>query len=121
MTALLNDPSVADRYARRAGRVHLTGIPAPARLPPDQARPHRAAGLRVGTYISGYEGSPLGGYDLELLRQTRLLDEHDIRFRAGLNEELAATAVQGSQLIAGLDPLVDGVVGIWYGKAPGLD
>jgi len=114
------DP-IAARYAERPGRVQLTGIQALARLPIDQARRDRADGLTVGTYISGYEGSPLGGYDLELARQADLLDEHDIVFEPGLNEELAATAVQGSQLIHELPSTVDGVTGYWYGKAPGLD
>ncbi|GAA0712473.1 indolepyruvate ferredoxin oxidoreductase family protein [Dactylosporangium roseum] len=117
---LAPDP-IAARYADRPGRVHLTGIQALARLPLDQARRDRTAGHRVGTYISGYEGSPLAGYDLELGRQARLLDEHDVVFEPGLNEELAATAVQGSQLIHELPTRVDGVVGYWYGKAPGLD
>ncbi|MBO9523658.1 MAG: indolepyruvate ferredoxin oxidoreductase family protein [Nocardioidaceae bacterium] len=114
------DP-IAARYAAQPGQVHLTGIQALARLPIDQARRDRAAGRKIGTYVSGYEGSPLAGYDLELARQADLLDEHDIVFEAGLNEELAATAVQGSQLIGELPQTVDGVVGFWYGKAPGLD
>ncbi|HCU94540.1 MAG TPA: 2-oxoacid ferredoxin oxidoreductase [Actinobacteria bacterium] len=72
--------------------------------------------------MSGYEGSPLGGYDLELSRSQRLLDALGIVFRPGVNEELAATAVQGSQLAsASPDKTVDGVIGIWYGKSPGLD
>jgi indolepyruvate ferredoxin oxidoreductase len=112
---------LSDRYEKLSGRIHLTGIQALARLPIDQSRRDRAAGLRTGTYVSGYEGSPLAGYDLELIRQTALLDEHDITFEPGLNEEAAATAVQGSQLIGDLPKTVDGVVGFWYGKAPGLD
>lgn len=113
--------TLADRYERRTGRVHLTGIQALARLPIDQCRRDKAAGRSVGTYISGYEGSPLAGYDLELIKQRDLLDEHDITFEPGLNEEAAATAVQGSQLIDSLPKRVDAVVGYWYGKAPGLD
>ncbi|MCK5890323.1 indolepyruvate ferredoxin oxidoreductase family protein [Aeromicrobium sp.] len=116
-----SDFELRDRYERHEGRVHLTGIQALARVPIDQARADRAEGRLVGTYISGYEGSPLAGYDLELLRQTALLDEHDITFEPGLNEEAATMAVQGAQLIDGLDPRVEGVVGFWYGKAPGLD
>lgn len=113
--------ALTDRYVQQSGRIHLTGIQALARLPIDQSRRDRRRGARVGTYVSGYEGSPLAGYDLELLRQSRLLDENRIHFAQGLNEELAATAVQGSQLISPHGAMVDGVVGFWYAKAPGLD
>lgn len=118
---LVEEFALSDRYEKQQGRVYLTGIQALARLPIDQARRDRAAGRRVGVYVSGYEGSPLAGYDLELARQSALLDEHDITFEPGLNEELAATAVQGTQLIGDLPARVDGVVGFWYGKSPGLD
>ncbi|MGI5272353.1 indolepyruvate ferredoxin oxidoreductase family protein [Nonomuraea sp. CA-218870] len=111
-----------DRYEATAGRVQLTGVQALARLPIDQHRRDLARGRRVATFVSGYEGSPLGGYDLELHRQRRLLEANDVVFRPGLNEESAATAVQGSQLANTLDGArYDGVLGIWYGKAPGLD
>ncbi|MFI6712312.1 indolepyruvate ferredoxin oxidoreductase family protein [Nonomuraea sp. NPDC050478] len=111
-----------DRYEATTGRVQLTGVQALARLPIDQHRRDLARGRRVATFVSGYEGSPLGGYDLELHRQRRLLDANDVVFRPGLNEESAATAVQGSQLANTLDGArYDGVLGIWYGKAPGLD
>lgn len=113
--------ALTDRYEVRIGRVHLTGIQALARLPLDQARRDRAAGNEVGTYISGYEGSPLAGYDLELGRQSDLLDDHGIVFEPALNEEAAAMAVQGTQLVGELDATVSGVTGYWYGKAPGLD
>lgn len=113
--------SLTDRYELRTGSVHLTGIQALARLPIDQARRDRQDGRRVGTYVSGYEGSPLAGYDLELIKQRDLLDDHDITFEPGLNEETAAMAVQGSQLVGNLATSVEGVVGFWYGKAPGLD
>ncbi|MGW6791575.1 indolepyruvate ferredoxin oxidoreductase family protein [Streptomyces chartreusis] len=111
-----------DRYRITDGLVHLTGVQALARLPLDARRVDIRAGLRTAAFISGYEGSPLGGYDLELGRHAALLTEHDIVFRPGVNEELAATAVQGAQLAAGLDDRrVDGVTGYWYGKSPGLD
>jgi len=113
--------TLADRYEKRSGRVHLTGIQALARLPIDQSRIDSARGRRIGTYISGYEGSPLAGYDLELARQAKLLHAHHITFRPGLNEEIAATAVEGTQLIDRFDADVEGVTGFWYGKAPGLD
>jgi indolepyruvate ferredoxin oxidoreductase len=121
VTAEALDRSLDDRYRAAAGCVHLTGIQALARLPIEQSRRDRSEGRTVGAYISGYEGSPLAGYDLELARQTSLLDEHDITFEPGLNEEAAAMAVQGSQLIGDFPRRVDGVVGYWYGKAPGLD
>ncbi len=118
-TATLNP--IEARYLDRSCRVLMTGVQALARLPLDQARRDAAAGRRTRAFISGYEGSPLGGYDLELGRQSRLLDEHGVVFEPGLNEEAAATAVQGTQLIHELDAEVEGVVGYWYGKAPGLD
>ncbi len=111
-----------DRYLIEDGLIHLTGIHALARLPLDQRRADRRAGRNTAVFISGYEGSPLAGYDLELTRQRRLLDEYGVVFRPGVNEELAATAVQGSQLAAtAADSRFDGVTGIWYGKSPGLD
>src|ERR1700756_2709043 len=88
----------------------------------DRARHDQTQGRTTATYVSGYEGSPLGGYDLELARHPKLLAEYGIVHRPGLNEELAATAVSGSQLAGRVgDAKYDGVTGIWYGKAPGLD
>lgn len=114
--------SLRDRYEATAGRVQLTGIQALARLPIEQHRRDLGAGLSVATFISGYEGSPLAGYDLELGRIRDLLELNDIAFVPGLNEEAAATAIQGTQLVNTLDGATrDGVLGIWYGKAPGLD
>src|SRR3569833_2929668 len=87
----------------------------------DRTRRDRAAGLRTATLISGYEGSPLAGYDLELDRNTTLLADLDVGHRPGLNEELAATSVMGSQLAGQVGTLrPDGVPGVWYGKSPGL-
>ena len=100
----------------------MTGIQALARLPIDQHRRDTAAGRRVGTFISGYEGSPLAGYDLELGRIRELLTANDVTVVPALNEESAATSIQGSQLVTTLAGATrDGVLGIWYGKAPGLD
>ena len=111
-----------DRYELLQGEVHLTGLQALVRLPLDQHRQDRRNGLRTATLVSGYEGSPLGGFDLELSRRQQLLAEHDVVVRPSVNEELAANAVQGSQLASAADGRThDGVVGIWYGKAPGLD
>ncbi|WP_019873875.1 indolepyruvate ferredoxin oxidoreductase family protein [Sporichthya polymorpha] len=114
--------ALSDRYVATRNVVHLTGIAALVRMLLDQRRADRARGLNTQTFVSGYEGSPLAGFDLELGRRRELLDAHDVVFTPGLNEEAAATAVQGSQLAAvagGMRP--DGVVGVWYGKAPGLD
>jgi indolepyruvate ferredoxin oxidoreductase len=114
--------ALTDRYQREEGTVYLTGVQALVRVLFDRARQDRARGLRTGTLVSGYEGSPLGGYDLEISRRTGLLDELDVVHQPGVNEELAATAVMGSQLtgqISGIRP--EGVAGVWYGKSPGLD
>jgi indolepyruvate ferredoxin oxidoreductase len=122
MTETMARPQLSDRYTATSGRVQLTGIQALARLPIDQHRRDLAAGLNIGTFISGYEGSPLAGYDTELGRLKQLLDGCDVTFVPGLNEEAAATAVQGSQLACTFPGATrDGVLGIWYGKAPGLD
>src|SRR5690349_14513858 len=122
MTETTARPQLSDRYTATSGRVQLTGVQALARLPIDQHRRDLAVGLNVGTFISGYEGSPLAGYDQELGRLKQLLDECDVTFVPGLNEEAAATSVQGSQLACTLPGAArDGVIGIWYGKAPGLD
>ena len=92
------------------------------RLILEQQRSDRRQGSRTAAFVSGYEGSPLGGLDIELHRRTALLDELAVVHRPGLNEELAATAVAGTQLApARPDSRFEGVVGYWYGKAPGLD
>ncbi len=114
--------SLDDKYALEAGRAYMSGIQALVRLPIEQMLRDRRAGLRTGCLISGYEGSPLGGYDLALLRAGRFLDRHGIRFVPGVNEDLALTSVMGSQLFQRFpDPQYDGAVGVWYGKGPGLD
>ena len=114
--------SLEDKYALESGDSYMSGIQALVRLPIEQMRRDSRLGLKTGCLISGYEGSPLGGYDLALLRAARFLDDHGIRFVPGVNEELALTAVMGSQLFQSFpEPLYDGAVGIWYGKGPGLD
>ncbi|MBL8234044.1 MAG: indolepyruvate ferredoxin oxidoreductase family protein [Bryobacterales bacterium] len=111
-----------DRYLVETGTVYLTGIQALVRLPMEQMRRDRSAGLKTGAFISGYEGSPLGGYDLALARVAPLLADLDIHARPGVNEDLAATAIFGSQIYEVMGPSkFDGVVGIWYGKGPGVD
>ncbi|MBB3949056.1 indolepyruvate ferredoxin oxidoreductase family protein [Aureimonas jatrophae] len=111
-----------DKYEAERGSVFLTGTQALVRLPMTQMRRDRAAGLNTGAFISGYRGSPLGAYDQQLLAARRFLDRHDIVFQPGLNEDLAATAVWGSQQLH-LSPGArkDGIVGFWYGKGPGVD
>ncbi len=114
--------SLEDRYLRDEGTVYLTGVQALVRLLFDRVRHDRAAGADPAVFVSGYEGSPLAGYDLELGRRAKVLAEHNVVHKPGLNEELAATAVMGSQLAPGVGLREhDGVVGVWYGKAPGLD
>src|SRR5579872_3347819 len=111
-----------DKYRMNQGRAYLTGIQALVRLPLDQMRRDRRAGLNTAAFISGYEGSPLGGYDLALARVKPLLAEHRIHFVPGVNEDLAATSIFGSQIAHVLgESKYDGVVGIWYGKGPGVD
>jgi indolepyruvate ferredoxin oxidoreductase len=110
------------RYLREEGRVYLSGMQALVRLPIDQSRRDRRAGLRIGTFISGYPGSPLGGYDLALRQARAILEQHDIRHVPGANEELAATALSGTQMLDRYPhSRYDGVVGLWYGKGPGVD
>ena len=114
---------LSEKYLSESGVVYLTGIQALVRLPIDQMRRDRKAGLKTGTFISGYEGSPLGGYDLALMREKALLDQYNIHFQSGLNEEIAATSVFGATILDALpkEKKVDGVLGIWYGKGPGVD
>ena len=113
---------LGDRYRTGSGPVVLTGVQAIARALVEQHERDARAGLRVATFVSGYQGSPLGGVDRMLAGMPEVLQKHDITFVPGLNEELAATSVWGSQadLPAGT-PTHDGVVGVWYGKGPGLD
>ena len=123
MTTAIRKVRLSDKYRLEDGSALLTGIQALVRLPLDQARMDRRNGLKTGGFISGYRGSPLGGYDQQLERNAELLGEHDIHFRPGVNEELGATAVWGSQKLdgTGANEDFDGVFGIWYGKAPGVD
>ena len=111
-----------DRYAQHTGTIILSGIQALVRLPLLQARRDRAAGLDTAGFVSGYRGSPLGGLDKALWEARSFLDEARVTFRPGVNEDLAATAVWGTQQV-GLYPGAkhDGVFGMWYGKAPGVD
>ena len=111
-----------DKYALESGRVFLTGTQALVRLPMMQRQRDVAAGLNTACFISGYRGSPLGGLDQQLWRARRFLKNNHIHFQPGVNEDLAATAIWGSQQgsLFG-DSKYDGVYALWYGKGPGVD
>jgi len=116
------DYELDDRYTADRGRVYLTGTQALVRLPLMQRRRDLAAGLRTAGFVSGYRGSPLGNLDRAYEQAANLLDASDVRFEPGVNEDLAATAVLGSQqadLVP--SPRFDGVFALWYGKGPGVD
>ena len=114
--------SLDDKYALESGRVYLTGTQALVRLPLMQRRRDVAAGLNTAGFISGYRGSPLGSLDMALWRAARFPADHHLHFQPGFNEDLAATAIYGTQLLDQLPrERFDGVNGIWYGKAPGVD
>ncbi|MEA3152146.1 MAG: indolepyruvate ferredoxin oxidoreductase, partial [Gammaproteobacteria bacterium] len=114
--------SLDDKYTATQGAILLTGTQALVRLPLDQRRHDRQAGLNTAGYISGYRGSPIGGYDSALWRAAAQLKAEDIVFQPGLNEDLAATAICGTQQIDTMPGAkVDGVFAIWYGKGPGVD
>jgi indolepyruvate ferredoxin oxidoreductase len=116
------DATLDDKYTLERGVVFMTGIQALVRVVLDQRRRDTAAGHATGGYISGYQGSPLAAYDGALRKIPGLLKEHNIVYRPGVNEELAATTVWGSQYV-GMFPgaKVDGVFGVWFAKGPGVD
>ncbi|MFA0792539.1 indolepyruvate ferredoxin oxidoreductase family protein [Microbulbifer echini] len=115
--------SLKAAFTRDSGRVFLTGIDALVRLPLMQKRMDELAGLNTAGFISGYRGSPLGGYDQALWRHKKLLAGHDIHFEPGINEDLGATNIWGTQLIDHYREQAtrDGVFSIWYGKGHGVD
>ncbi|MDQ3494531.1 MAG: indolepyruvate ferredoxin oxidoreductase family protein, partial [Pseudomonadota bacterium] len=116
------DYTLDDKFTRVEGRIYLSGVQALVRLPLMQRLRDQRAGLNTGGFISGYRGSPLGGFDLELWRAKKHLAEAGVKFTPGLNEDLGATMVWGTQqtnLFPGAR--VDGVFGMWYGKGPGVD
>ncbi len=125
MTARVSEYSpykLADRYDRDRGRIYLTGTQAIVRIALDQIRRDKDRQLNTAGFISGYRGSPLGGVDLELWREKDRITSAGIEFLPAVNEDLAATAVLGSQQVESrADKTVDGVFGLWYGKGPGLD
>jgi len=115
--------SLDDKYSLARGRAFMSGVQALVRLPMLQRQRDAAAGLNTAGFISGYRGSPLGGYDQALWAANKHLAAQHIVFQPGVNEELAATAVWGTQQLAlfAEQARYDGVFGIWYGKGPGVD
>lgn len=119
---VVKDLQLDDKYTQSTGRVYMTGSQALARLPMLQQERDRAAGLNTAGFISGYRGSPLGGLDKTLWQAQKYLRAHNVHFQPGVNEELAATAVWGSQQVNLFEGArYDGVFGMWYGKGPGVD
>ena len=116
------DVALDDKYRLEQGRVFLTGVQALTRLPMLQRQRDRAAGLNTAGYVSGYRGSPIGGLDTALHEAEPFLAAHDVRFRPGVNEDLAATAIWGTQQLHLLPRAKrDGIFAMWYGKGPGVD
>ncbi|SBP86890.1 indolepyruvate ferredoxin oxidoreductase family protein [Thiomonas delicata] len=119
----LETVSLDDKYTLETGRAFMSGIHALVRLPMLQRQRDALAGLNTAGFVSGYRGSPLGGYDQALWKAKKQLAANNVVFQAGVNEELAATALWGTQqldLYPGQKKF-DGVFGIWYGKGPGVD
>ncbi len=114
------DYQLADNLTRSAGRIFLTGTQALVRIMLTQRRLDRERGLNTAGFVSGYRGSPLGGVDMAMWKAKKALDDNQISFLPGINEDMAATAVMGTQQ-AGMraDRKVDGVFAMWYGKGPG--
>lgn len=114
--------SLKGRYSQESGRVYVTGVQAMLRVLIDQARTDRVAGINTAGLVSGYPGSPLGGVDSEMMRNAAQFEAEQVFHQLGLNEELAATAIYGTQMVGSLpEPKYDGVFGLWFGKAPGVD
>jgi indolepyruvate ferredoxin oxidoreductase len=116
------DISLDDKYTQQQGRAFLTGTQALVRLPLQQRMRDARAGLNTAGYVSGYRGSPMGNVDLTAMKARKYLEAQHIRFHPGLNEDLAATSIWGTQQV-NLFPgaQYDGVFGMWYGKGPGVD
>jgi indolepyruvate ferredoxin oxidoreductase len=113
---------VVNHFTKEEGEIHLGGIDALVRLTLDQVRTDHRRGLKTGMFVSGYRGSPVGMLDNALLKQQKTLLENNIHFVDGINEDLAATAVWGTQMLHTVgQQKFDGVTGMWYGKAPGVD
>ncbi len=111
-----------DKYARNEGRVFITGTQALVRLPMMQRQRDLAAGLNTAGFVTGYRGSPLGGLDQAMWRAKTFMKANHVHFQPGVNEDLAATAVWGSQQVNMFEGAkYDGVYAMWYGKGPGVD
>jgi len=118
----LRDATLDDKYARDQGAVYMTGSQALVRLALVQSQRDRAAGLRTAGFITGYRGSPMHNFDKELYRATAFLERHHVHFQPAVNEDIAATAVWGSQQASLYpDARYEGVFAVWYAKGPGLD
>jgi indolepyruvate ferredoxin oxidoreductase len=119
---LTNDISLNDKYTLDRGRAFLTGTQAIIRLPMLQRQRDVRAGLNTAGFISGYRGSPLGSVDQTAAKAKKHLDAHHVKFHPGVNEDLAATSIWGTQQV-NLFPNAqyDGVFSMWYGKGPGVD
>jgi indolepyruvate ferredoxin oxidoreductase len=118
----MREVTLDDKYVATSGRIYLSGVQALVRLGIVQQLRDRAAGLKTGGFISGYRGSPLGGLDEALWKAKKHLGPHNVKFVPGVNEELAATAVWGTQQVGLIGPTdYDGVYALWYGKGPGVD
>src|SRR5512141_3421830 len=114
--------SLEDKYQLASGRVYLTGTQALVRLPMLQRARDLAAGLNTAGFISGYRGSPLGGIDQGMHGARKHLEAHHIKFHPGVNEDMAATSIWGTQQLNLFnDAKYDGVFAMWYGKGPGVD
>ncbi len=121
-TAELKPVSLDDKYALDTTRAYITGIEALVRLPMLQHQRDLSRDLSTAGFVSGYRGSPVGGVDQAMWKAKHWLDNHNIHFQPGLNEDLAATAVWGSQQTNIFEGArYDGVFGLWYGKGPGVD
>ena len=121
-TNTLRNVTLSDKYALDKTRAYMTGIEALVRLPMLQHQRDLKRGLNTAGFVSGYRGSPLGGVDQAMWQAAAYLQKHNIHFQPGINEELAATAVWGSQQTQLFDGArYDGVFGMWYGKGPGVD
>ena len=118
----LTTVTLDDKYTATTGNIFLSGIQALVRLPMMQRVRDAAEGLNTAGFVSGYRGSPLGGLDENLWKAKKHLEAHHVQFVPGVNEDLAATAVWGSQQVDLIGPAkYDGVFAMWYGKGPGVD
>jgi indolepyruvate ferredoxin oxidoreductase len=121
-SARLPEITLEDKYTLRRGRAFMTGTQALVRLPMLQRERDLAAGLNTAGFVSGYRGSPLGVLDQALARAKKHLEQHHVKFQPGVNEDLAATSIWGTQQVNLFpDAKYDGVFAMWYGKGPGVD